>query len=144
MGERQPTQRERELALKESASRRADLMVNAFVGLVMFPFYIVDKLRMPIGASLIGYSCLYLPLTVAAGKKTELIVQTLVNLALNEWAYWALVLVLTGGNILQYYTHHRYVQRKGQREKQLESMLDPRRSSSGLSPAGTPPKIGGD
>jgi hypothetical protein len=133
--------RERELALKEAASARWDMVLRSLLSLINFPLYIVDKLRIAIGISAVGYFCIYLPMTAAAGKKTEMLVQVIADLAINKWAYLLLVTLLAGGNIIQGVTFHRYVKRKGQRESELEAYIDPERESSGLSPSGMPPKM---
>jgi len=128
--------RERRLQLDEAASARKNALVHAVVAVVTFPPYLIDKLRLPIGISLVGICCLYLPLTAAAGEKTEVVLNVLMDLAINDWVYWLAISLLTGGNVIQGVARRRYIKRHGQREKELEARLDPNRTTSGLSPTG--------
>lgn len=135
-----PSKGQRELALREARSVRWDLVIRLLVTVVSFPLYLIDKLRVFIGLCGVGYFCLYLPLTAISGERTEFIFDMIVDLAINQWVYWLVVLLLTGSNVLQFFTHRKYIRRHGQRERELESHLDSKRSGSGLSPSGTPTK----
>lgn len=135
-----PSKGQRELALREAQSARWDLASHLLVTVVTFPLYLIDKLRVFIGLCGLGYFCVYLPLTAISGERTEFIFDMIVDLAINQWVYWLVVLLLTGSNVFQFFTHRKYIRRHGQRERDLESHLDSKRSGSGLSPSGTPTK----
>lgn len=139
-GGKPPSRGQRELALREAWSDRWDMLFRLLVTLVTFPLYLLDKLRVFIGLCGVGYFCVYLPLTAISGERTEFIFDMIVELAINQWVYWLVVLLLTGSNVFQFFTHRKYIRRRGQRERELESQLDPKRSGSGLSPSGTPTK----
>lgn len=105
-----------------------------------FPFLLVDRLGTFIGWAIVGYVFVYLPVKALAGNDTTVVVDALANLAINDWVYWLAIAVLSGGHIVREGAFRRYVRTKGQREKELEQLIDPNRTSSGLAPDGTRPK----
>jgi hypothetical protein len=77
-----------------------------------------------------------------AGKSTELVavIQATMKMNLNEYAAWFLagLGVLYGGRA--HYTLRRLVRDHGQKFRDYELLIDPKRSSSGLPRTGTPRK----
>jgi len=115
---------------------RGDAVIHA---LLSFPFFLVDRMGTWIGLAIVGYIAIYLPVKELSGHDTKLLAEVIVDAAVNKWIYFLALLIMGGGNILQYASHRPYVKRHGQREKELEKRLDPQRTSSGLSPSGGPP-----
>lgn len=110
---------------------------------------IVDKLYLLLRSGVFGavivlcvYFGIYKAAGVLAGTSTSFssVVKWMVDLKASQWVAYILGGVGTGAAIYQRRTNRKLVKRFGPRISELESHIDPGRSSSNLLPDGTPRK----
>lgn len=134
--QKKPGVRERELVLREASSRRRDQ-------LCALPFFFLDKITSwPMAIVALGYFFFVLGGEHFAGKDTSLAVRALINLGESDLLKWSVIIILGLGHLVWFHTFRQYVKRKGQREKELEQLIDLSRTSSGLAVDGQPKRIG--
>lgn len=77
-----------------------------------------------------------------SGKETTVnsVISWAVNIGLNQWVAYSIAAVSTGGFLVARRNSKRVARTVGAQKSELEAIIDPGRSKSGLKPDGTPKK----
>jgi hypothetical protein len=94
------------------------------------------------GFGALGCWFLYKAIGTLAGQNTSVtaMVNAIVDMRLAEWAGWGVAGVSTVGYARERQLRKRTIRGTGEHVEVLEKRIDPRRSTSGLTRDGTPPK----
>lgn len=125
---------------KERVTRRAESDRVAMARIQAWQTVLISMVR---GATVVGVSYyLYKAAEALAGKTTSFttVLNAVANMSLDRWAAWLLAGVFGVGYVRERKLRQRTIAGTSEYTKSLEKKVDPKRSSSGLTNRGTPPK----
>ena len=99
-------------------------------GCLSLAFFSVDKLTWPVCIIAVVWIGVYWPVEALANDKTEVIVDILADVAINDWVYWLVIAVLGSGNGVQFAAKRYRDKRNNNLEKEVKRVLNPHMDDS--------------